>query len=101
MASRRPKTEGKSLRSLLADPASAWEKPALHASSPWRRNKKGNQFMGYSVRTEEYRYTEWDGGKRGVQLFDYAKDPGELKNLADDPAYADVVKKLKAMLPKS
>ena len=53
-----------------------------------------------SVRTERYRYTEWDGGKKGVQLFDYDKDPGELKNLADDPAYADVVKQMKALLPR-
>jgi arylsulfatase A-like enzyme len=57
--------------------------------------------MGYSVRTEKYRYTAWGGGKQGVQLFDYAKDPGELKNLADDPAYADTVKKLKALLPQA
>jgi uncharacterized sulfatase len=59
--------------------------------------KKG--FMGYSVRTERYRYTEWDGGKEGVQLIDYEKDPNELVNLADDPNYADVVKQMKALLP--
>jgi uncharacterized sulfatase len=56
--------------------------------------------MGYSARTERYRYTEWDGGKRGAQLLDYDKDPGELKNLAEDPGYADVVKQMKALLPK-
>ena len=62
------------------------------------RLTKRDLFMGYSVRTERYRYTEWDGGKRGVQLYDYSVDPGELRNLADDPAHAETVKRLKAML---
>ena len=56
--------------------------------------------MGRSVRTERYRYTEWDGGKKGVQLYDYEKDPGELKNLADDPAYAETVKQMKRFFQK-
>ena len=29
-----------------------------------------NIFMGYSVRTEKWRYTEWEGGKRGAELYD-------------------------------
>ena len=38
--------------------------------------------MGYSVHTERYRYTEWDGGKRGVELYDHQSDPNELHNLS-------------------
>jgi len=56
--------------------------------------------MGYTVRTERWRYTEWDGGKKGIQLYDYEKDPGELKNLAEAPEYSDVVKQMKGMLLK-
>ena len=33
-------------------------------------------FMGYSVRTEQWRYTEWDDGKRGVELYNEVNDPG-------------------------
>jgi hypothetical protein len=54
--------------------------------------------MGRSVRTDRYRYTEWDEGKKGSQLYDYSSDPGELKNLAADPAAQATVTELKALL---
>lgn len=102
-----PKTDGLSLKELLDDPTARWDRPAVTQVSrgtPIRTGQttpKGNPwFMGYSVRTDRYRYTEWDGGKKGVQLFDYETDPGELKNLADDPAHAEVVKRMKSLLPK-
>ena len=44
--------------------------------------------MGYSLRTERYRYTEWDFGAEGAELYDYEKDPREVRNIADDPAAA-------------
>lgn len=101
-----PKTDGVSLKPLLVDPAAKWDKPAVTQVSRGTPTTTGEVvgknpwFLGYTVRTERYRYTEWDGGKKGVQLFDYEKDPGELKNLADDPAHAVVVKQMKALLPK-
>ncbi len=58
------------------------------------------RFMGRTVRTERWRYTEWDAGKRGVQLYDHDADPHEQTNLANDPTYADTVKTLKALLAK-
>ncbi|HJZ58521.1 MAG TPA: sulfatase [Gemmataceae bacterium] len=97
--------EGKSLKPLLDDPTAAWDKPAITQVSRGTPTTTGEPvgknpwFLGYSVRNERYRYTEWDGGKKGVQLYDYEKDPGELKNLADDPARADIVKQMKALLP--
>ncbi|NBV78808.1 MAG: DUF4976 domain-containing protein, partial [Verrucomicrobia bacterium] len=51
-----------------------------------------------SIRTERWRYTEWEGGTRGVELYDHDADPQELKNLADDPAQAGVVAELKAQI---
>ena len=94
-----PKTDGKSLKPLLADPAVKWDRPAVtQVTRGGGKKKKGGPAMGYSLRTEQFRYTEWDGGKQGVQLFDYKSDPKELKNLADDPQYRDVVIELKAAL---
>lgn len=85
---------GKSLAPLLADPQAAWTKPAF--TQVWRGN-----FAGHSVRTERFRYTEWDGGKQGVQLYDYTTDPLEQHNLAADPAHAMTVAELKALIAKN
>ena len=100
------KTNGSSLKPLLDDPTAKWEKPALTQVSRGTPTATGAPagknpfFMGYSMRDERYRYTEWDGGKKGSQLYDYDTDPGELKNLAQDPKFADVVKRMKALLPQ-
>jgi hypothetical protein len=37
--------------------------------------------MGYSIRDERYRYTMWNGGAEGEELYDYREDPRELKNV--------------------
>jgi hypothetical protein len=40
----------------------------------------------WGVRTARYAYVEYAGGYR--QLFDVVVDPGEVRNLAPNPAYA-------------
>lgn len=76
--------EGRSLAPLLKDPKAAWDRPAL---TQVRRSADAGPFMGYSVRTERWRYTEWDEGKRGAELYDEIRDPDETRNLATDPAH--------------
>ena len=82
---------GKSLKSLLQDPKAKWDKPAF--TQVWRGDSSG-----HSVRTERYRYTEWDGGKQGVELYDYETDPTENHNFASDPKYATIVTQLKQLV---
>ena len=100
-----PRTDGASLRALLENPAAAWDRPAFTQVSRGTPTTTGEVtgknpfFMGRSVRTERYRYTEWDDGKRGAQLFDYEADPQELRNLAADAGSAEVVRRLKPLLP--
>jgi uncharacterized sulfatase len=82
---------GKSLKPLLENPQAPWDKPAF--TQVWR-----GTFAGHSVRTERYRYTEWDDGKQGAQLYDYETDPQEYRNLASDPAHAKIVAEMKRLL---
>jgi iduronate 2-sulfatase len=101
-----PATDGTSFKPLLADPAAAWDKPAITQVSRGTPTVTGERrpegqpwFMGYSVRTDRYRYTSWDGGAKGEQLHDLDADPGELTNLAADPKHAGTVGALKKLLP--
>jgi uncharacterized sulfatase len=83
--------EGKSLRPLLANPDSSWDRPAYsHVMHEGVR--------GRSIRTERWRYTEWDGGKRGVELYDHDLDPLEMQNLADRADLASIKQSLAARL---
>ena len=102
-----PGLTGKSLKPLLDDPSAPWDKPAITQVSRGTPQTTGEQtpkgqkrIMGYSVRNERYRYTEWNHGQLGTQLYDYQSDPGELTNLAGNPQYAEVVKRMKAYLPR-
>ena len=57
-----------------------------------------NTFLGYSVRTADWRYTEWDGGARGVELYDERADPDEQRNLAKDPKHQPQVAEMQRLL---
>lgn len=85
---------GASLRPLLANPSARWDRPAFT-----QVERPG--FPGHSVRTERWRYTEWDGGKLGVELYDHTSDPGEMKNLAADPKLAAVLAEHQALVRKN
>jgi uncharacterized sulfatase len=83
--------EGKSLAELVKNPTAPWERPA-YSYMRW-----GN-VIGRSLRTQRYRYTEWDHGKLGKEMFDHQTDPGEMHDLASDPKHAQTAAKLKSLL---
>ena len=100
---------GESLKTLLESPAAASKnfavtqvrrviRPAQVKGAEKRKETPPTSFDGYSLRTERFRYTEWDAGKRGVELYDESSDPHEWKNLASDPNHAATVAELKAKL---
>jgi uncharacterized sulfatase len=79
---------GKSLVPLLHNPQAAWDFPAY---SQVQFGKNDEACPGRSVRTDRWRYVEWDGGRRGRELYDHRADPNEMQNLAEDPKYASIL----------
>lgn len=95
--------EGSSLLPLISHP----ETP-IKMGSFSQYPREG--YMGYSIRTDAYRYTEWPKFKyaplyqpdweilAGVELYDHVKDPEENVNRAFHPDYAGIRHTLRKML---
>jgi arylsulfatase A-like enzyme len=70
----------------------------------WDRQFFENDLMGYSMRTERYRFVAWKNRKNPgeqpiyVELYDHQTDPGETKNIAQDNK--DLVAQLTSQLEK-
>jgi iduronate 2-sulfatase len=90
------KLDGQSLAKHLDDPALPFKKGAYTQVTRGAPKKDG--FMGRSVRTERWRFCEWDDGKKGIELYDHMNDPKEHKNLAGDAEFAKVVDEMKTLL---
>jgi len=82
--------QGKSLKPLLADTeSSAWAKDQAFTIS-----RSG----GESIRTNDWRFTQWGFGEKGMELYNLKNDPGEFTNQARNPDYTTVLKTLKKRL---
>jgi iduronate 2-sulfatase len=79
--------EGVSIRALLADPKSAWDKPAVTTY----------RFKNHTVRTAGWRYIRYENGDE--ELYDETKDPNEYTNLAAKPEFAAKKTELAKFLP--
>ena len=92
---------GKSLSPVLADPNKQLRESAYSVTEARTvRRADRSKFLGRTIRTNRYRYTEWDEGDFGVELYDYETDPEELTNLAGNPERANLVKRLQQELQK-
>jgi len=80
--------EGTSLVPVINDPDKPWKK-AVFSQYP-----RGGNIMGYSMRTDCYRYTEWAKVGEppvGIELYDHRQDPDENVNLAGRPERKELV----------
>ena len=87
--------EGHSFVPLLDDPG---RKGKAAAFSQYPRGRR----MGYSMRTDRWRYTEWidrsTGKTTARELYDHKKDSGETVNLDRDTNHAQLIGQLSNQL---
>jgi iduronate 2-sulfatase len=92
-----PHLEGTSLRPLMEAPEKSVK------SAAFSQYPRGGKLMGYSMRTDRYRFTRWvdrDDASRvdSVELYDHESDPQENTNIAGEPANKELVERLTAQL---
>lgn len=97
--------EGASFAPLLGDPDRKW-KEAVFSQFPrpvraggGKTGAQPDDKMGYSMRTDRYRYTEWRYVLRpeeiaARELYDHHDDAAENRNVADEPARQDLIRSL-------
>ena len=92
--------EGTSLMPLVHSPSRPWKRASF---SQFRKTINGVPCMGYTMRTDDFRYTEWR--KRSDltdvvarELYDHRQHHDENENVIDNDAYKAPAEKLAAML---
>ncbi|MBK1879650.1 sulfatase [Pelagicoccus mobilis] len=84
-----PKHEGLSLMPLIEDPETKWNRPIRTTFG------KGN----HALRNQRWRYIRYADGSE--ELYDHKNDPNEWDNLASNPEYSKIKRRLAKHLPTS
>jgi len=79
--------EGNDLSILMRDPDAGWDQATVTTFG----------FKNYGVRSQQYRYIVYADGAE--ELYDHTQDKWEWKNLAGDPEYAEIKKKMRQQIP--
>ncbi len=87
--------DGHSLRPLLDEPTRPWNEVAV---TQILRPGDGQPVLGRSVRTNRWRFTQWNRGASGSELYDHVSDPDEFHNLANSPQFQVEIPKLQTLL---
>ena len=118
--------EGTSVASLIQNPDQPWKKaafsqyprpddglPKIPGHPPFSKDEHGENVMGYTMRTDDYRFTQWVKFDRttatpmwsevwGTELYDHSQSStffnDENINLANNPDMKDKVDELSKML---
>lgn len=88
--------EGTTMVPMIEEPTIPWKTAAF---SQLTRFYNTYSIDGYSMRTDQYRYTEWgNDGQQGIELYDYIADPNELINIAQFPENKQLIDQLSEQL---
>ncbi len=101
--------EGKSLVPLMRGESTTLHEAAISQMTP---NASKDGVMGWTLRTQRYRYIEWRRADlstdkpritdqvESVELYDYGTDPLERENLAGKTEHASVLKEQQGLFEK-
>jgi len=98
--------EGASLVPVLKDPTAKVKAAAMtqHTRPAYPPAGGDPEVMGYSIRTDRHRYTEWrtftTGAVKAIELYDHENDPAETRNLSADPKEQPIVERHAEMMSK-
>lgn len=90
----------------LTDPPSYVQGASLapildNVSETVRPNAFTQLINGYTLRTRDFRFTQWKtNDPMDIELYDRRQDPEEMVNLALDPEYAAQLRRLQSQLAK-
>ena len=79
--------EGNDLSVLMKNPEAAWDDATVTTFG----------YKNYGVRSKRYRYITYEDGTE--ELYDHTKDKWEWTNLANNPEYAAIKKKMRGEIP--
>lgn len=94
--------DGLSMVPLMKNTKRPWKKGAFSQfPRPWMY-KNQPRLMGYTVRSKNFRYTEWrdfkDSTVKATELYKYKASRFEVENLAHSDKYKDVLLRMKELL---
>jgi arylsulfatase A-like enzyme len=91
--------QGVSAKPLFDNPERVWKTAAF---SQYPRTHEGRQLMGYAMRTDRYRFVQWQDRRTGEpvtqELYDHQTDPAENQNVAALPEHKELLTQLAAQL---
>lgn len=90
--------QGQDLTELLQAPNAAGRGWTL---SQVTRGRRAERRFGMTIRTPRWRYTEWDEGREGLELYDHESDPLEQTNLAHKSEFASIARELSQQLRRA
>jgi len=88
--------EGTSIMPLVRNPSAQWKTAAF---SQFRKNINKVSCMGYTMRTDQFRYTEWRSRKNltrvvARELYDHRQNHDENENVINQAKYTKIVEKM-------
>jgi len=96
--------QGTSFVPVLKDLNRPWKRAALSVYPARNRTDPEKVVMGYSLKTDRYRYTEWihenSGKLLARDLFDHQGDAQENQCIARDPKYQGLMNELSQCLDR-